>query len=126
MERRRLGNYGELLARRILEDRGYLILHRKYQTRYGEIDLIARDGNQLVFIEVKTRMSKAFGTGLEAITKRKRVHLLRTAYCYLQQHAFQDAPCRFDIITLNLDGRGKLVDYQLITDAFGVEGGNYY
>ena len=126
MNRRRLGNYGELLARRILEDRGYIILHRKYQTRYGEIDLVARDGNQLVFIEVKTRISKAFGAGLEAITKRKRAHLLRTAYCYLQQHHYQDCPCRFDIITLDLDYRGKLVDYQLITDAFGVEGGNYY
>ena len=126
MERQRLGNYGELLARQILEDRGYRILHRRYKTRYGEIDLIARDGNQLVFIEVKTRMSKAFGTGLDAVTKQKRIHLLRTAYCYLQQHAYRDQPCRFDIIALNLDDRGKLVDYQLITGAFDVEGGNYY
>ena len=126
MERRRLGNYGEMLARRILEGRGYRILHRRYQTRYGEIDLIAHDGNQLVFVEVKTRISKAFGTGLEAITKRKKAHLLRTAYCYLQQHAYRDQPCRFDIIALLLDNRGELVDYQLITDAFGVEGGNYY
>ena len=126
MDHRRLGNYGEMLARRILEDQGYEIIHHKYYTRYGELDLIARDGNQLVFIEVKTRISKAFGSGLEAITKRKRVHLLRTAFCYLQQHNYQDFPCRFDIITLNLDHQGKLVNYQLITDAFGVEGGNYY
>lgn len=126
MERRRLGNYGELIARRILEDRGYVIMKQKYYTRYGEIDLIARDGKHLVFIEVKTRISKAFGSGLEAITKRKRRHLLRTAYCYLQQHNYRDCACRFDIITLNLDHQGQLLDYQLITDAFGVEGGNYY
>ncbi|HHT49407.1 MAG TPA: YraN family protein [Firmicutes bacterium] len=126
MERRRLGNYGELLARGILKREGYLILQRKYYTRYGEIDLIARHGDQLVFIEVKTRISKAFGSGLEAITKRKRLHLIRAAFCYLQQHQYQDYPCRFDLITLNLDEQGKLIDYQLITNAFGVEGGNYY
>ncbi|HBL35477.1 MAG TPA: YraN family protein [Firmicutes bacterium] len=126
MERRRLGNYGELIARRILEDRGYLILHHKYYTRYGELDLVAKEGNELVFIEVKTRIDRSYGSGLEAITKKKRAHLIRTAFCYLQQHHDQDLPCRFDIIALKLDQRGQLLDYQLIKDAFGVEGGNYY
>jgi putative endonuclease len=126
MERRRLGNYGELIARQILEDRGYQILHDKYYTRYGELDLVAREGNELVFIEVKTRINQSFGSGLEAITKKKRAHLIRTALCYLQQQHNQDLPCRFDIIALNLDQRGQLLDYQLIPDAFAVEGGNYY
>lgn len=126
MDRRRLGNYGEFIARQILEERGYLILHQKYYTRYGELDLIAKDENHLVFVEVKTRIGKAYGDGLEAITKRKRNHLVRTALCFLQQHCYSDLPCRFDIIALNLDRQGNLLDYQLITDAFRVEGGNYY
>lgn len=126
MERRRLGNYGELIARQLLEDRGYRILHHRYYTRYGELDLVAREGNTLVFIEVKTRIDQTFGSGLAAITKKKRAHLIRTALCYLQQHHNQDLPCRFDIIALNLDQRGQLLDYQLIPDAFRVEGGNYY
>ena len=126
MDHRRLGNYGEMLARRILEDQGYEIIHHKYYTRYGELDLIARDGNQLVFIEVKTRVGQEFGSGLEAITKKKKQHLIRNALAYLQQHHDPDLPCRFDVIALDLDRRGQLLDYQLITNAFGVEGGNYY
>ena len=63
MDRRRLGNYGEFIARQILEERGYLILHQKYYTRYGELDLIAKDENHLVFVEVKTRIGKAYGDG---------------------------------------------------------------
>ena len=126
MDRRRLGNYGEFIARRILEKKGYLILHQKYYTRYGELDLIAKDRNQLVFVEVKTRIDKDYGSGLEAITKRERKHLIRTALCFLQRHHYQDLSCRFDIIALNLDRQGNLLDYQLITDAFRVEGGNYY
>ena len=126
MDRRRLGNYGEYIACRILKERGYLILHQKYYTRYGELDLIAKDQNQLVFVEVKTRIGKVYGGGLEAITKRKRNHLVRSALCFLQQHNFQDLPCRFDIIALNLDRKGNLLDYQLITNAFEVEGGNYF
>src|SRR5690554_3665410 len=126
MDRRRLGNYGEYIARRILEERGYLILHQKYYTRYGELDLIATEDNQLVFVEVKTRIGKAYGGGLEAITKRKKNHLVRAALSFLQQHNYQDLPCRFDILALELDRQGKLLTYQLITDAFGVEGGNYY
>ncbi|HHW11629.1 MAG TPA: YraN family protein [Firmicutes bacterium] len=126
MDRRRLGNYGEFIARRLLEERGYRILHQKYYTRYGELDLIAKDGTQIVFVEVKTRSGKAYGGGLEAITKRKRNHLVRAALYFLQQHNYQDLPCRFDILALELDRQGKLLTYQLITDAFGVEGGNYY
>ena len=89
MDRQRLGNYGEFIARRILEKRGYLILHHKYYTRYGELDLIAKVQNQLVFVEVKTRIGKAYGSGLEAITKRKRNRLVRAALYYLQQNNFQ-------------------------------------
>ena len=125
MDRRRLGNYGGSSP----ADPGGTGLSDstpKYYTRYGELDLIAKDENHLVFVEVKTRIGKAYGDGLEAITKRKRNHLVRTALCFLQQHCYSDLPCRFDIIALNLDRQGNLLNYQLITDAFRVEGGNYY
>ena len=126
MFRKTLGNYGELMARTILEKRGYVIINVKFYTRYGEVDLIAKDRSELVFIEVKTRIGTAFGSGVEAITKKKRERMIRTAFRYLQEKNYQDIPCRFDILALNLDKKGRLLHYELITNAFGVEGGNYY
>ena len=126
MFRKTLGNYGELVARNILEQQGYLIIETRFHTRYGEIDLIAKHHGQLVFIEVKTRIETAYGTGLEAITRQKRKHLIRTALCYLQRKNYRDYPCRFDILALTLDHQGKLLRHELIVNAFGVEGGNYY
>ncbi len=126
MFRKTLGSYGEFLARNILEAQGYLILETRFQTRYGEIDLIAEHQGQLVFIEVKTRIGNAFGSGLEAITWRKRRSLIRAALCYLQRKNYRDCPCRFDILALTLNQQGEHLSHELITNAFGVEGGNYY
>ncbi len=126
MFRKYLGNYGEYTARKILENKGYIIIEARYYTRFGEIDLIAKDQDVLVFIEVKTRIGGHYGSGAEAITKKKKKHLIRTAFCYLQEKKYKDLPCRFDILALELDKKGALLQYELITNAFGVEGGNYY
>ncbi|NLW55436.1 MAG: YraN family protein [Firmicutes bacterium] len=126
MFRKTLGNYGELLARNILEEQGYQIIETHFQTRYGEIDLIAEHQGELVFIEVKTRVVTTFGSGLEAITRRKKRSLIRTALCYLQSKNYRDYPCRFDILALTLNQQGEHLRHELITNAFGVEGGNYY
>lgn len=126
MFRKTLGNYGEFLAKTILEEQGYLIIETRFYTRYGEIDLIAKHQEQLVFIEVKTRIDTAFGSGLEAITRQKRKRLIRTALCYLQNKNYRDYSCRFDILALTLNHQGKLLHHELISNAFGVEGGNYY
>ena len=126
MHQKRLGNYGEYLARVILEERGYIIRKTKYHTRYGELDLIAEDEGYLVFVEVKTRIGSKFGSGMTAVTKLKQKRLIRSALCYLLRKGIRNQGCRFDLLSLNLDSQGRLVDYDLVINAFEVEGGNFY
>lgn len=126
MYRKRLGDYGEYLARTILEEKGYFIRDAKYHTRYGELDLIATEGKYLVFVEVKTRIGQRFGSGLTAMTKTKQQSLIRSAGCYLWKKGLSNQACRFDLLSLTLDRRGKLRAYDLVVNAFEAEGGNYY
>ncbi len=100
--RQRLGRQGEALAARHLQACGYAILARNARTPYGEIDLVARQGDVVVFVEVKTRRSDAFGLPEEAITARKRAHLLDSARFYLQQHPELPANWRVDVIAIRL------------------------
>jgi putative endonuclease len=100
----RVGRWGEELAAGYLHQRGYRILERNARTPYGEIDLVAcQDGAApacTVFIEVKTRRSGAFGLPEEAITARKRAHLLAAARAYLQAHPDLNAGWRIDVIAI--------------------------
>ena len=95
-----LGRWGEETAARYLTARGYRILERNLRTPYGEIDLVARQGGQLVFVEVKTRTSHAFGYPEEAVTRRKQAHLLAAARHYLQDHPEQFADWRVDVVAV--------------------------
>ncbi len=95
-----LGRWGEETAARYLTARGYRILERNLRTPYGEIDLLARQGGQLVFVEVKTRTSRAFGYPEEAVTPRKQAHLLSAAQHYLQMHPEQPADWRVDVVAV--------------------------
>ena len=117
-----LGILGESAACREMERQGYEILARRYRTRYGEIDVIARHGATLVFIEVKLRASDACGGAFEAVTPIKRARLIRMATDYLsRQRRLADAPCRFDIVGVSGDGRGGL-RVEVLRDAFGMDG----
>ena len=97
--RRALGDAGESLAEAFLRSKGYAILARKYRTRGGEIDLIARDGDEVVFVEVKARGRSTFGYPEEAVDGAKMKKLVRTAEYYLQTLDV-DVPCRFDVIAI--------------------------
>jgi putative endonuclease len=110
----RTGASAEDAAARYLEERGLKVLARNYRCRFGEIDLIARDGKALVFVEVRYRSSAAFGGAIESITSAKRAKLLKTARHYMAaQNEFP--ACRFDAVLLNGDtGRAEW-----IRDAFG-------
>jgi len=113
-----LGKNGEDLACRELERRGYAILARRYRTRAGEIDIVARDGPTIVFVEVKTRDGRAFGEGAEAITALKRRRVARMALDYLMRHRLTDAPCRFDVVSIQFDaGRPAVEIFQNAFDA---------
>jgi putative endonuclease len=94
---------GEDLACAELRRRGYAILARRYRTRYGEIDVIARDGDAIVFVEVKARRDEAFGGGLAAVTAWKQQRIARMATDYLARQGLLDAPCRFDVVTVQFE-----------------------
>lgn len=107
------GQKGEARAALFLESNGLCIIERNYRSRYGEIDLIARDGKTLVFVEVRARKSDAYGGAAASITLAKRNKLTRTALHYLAS-AGSTPPCRFDAILLT----GEHNPVEWIKDAF--------
>jgi len=115
--RQRLGKEGEELAASHLARRGYTILERNFRTRFGEIDLVARKDDFLVFVEVRTRRGRSFGIPEESITPNKREHLIAAAEEYLQIHDLADALWRIDLAAVELDRSGRLRRFQVIENA---------
>lgn len=91
------GAAGEVLAARFLREKGYTLIAGNYHTRFGEIDIIARDGSYIVFVEVKTRSEKAMFTPREAVTQQKQQKIIRSAALYLERFPCELQP-RFDVI----------------------------
>ena len=112
-----LGISGENLACDALARQGYAILARRYRTRVGEIDIVARDGPTLVFVEVKTRTSEDFGIPAEAVTWRKQRRIATMARRYLSEHRLHGCLCRFDVVTV-LCRRGLLPVVEVVKNAF--------
>ncbi len=117
IERQHFGKYGEDLAVAELERRGYAIVDRRYRTHRGEIDIIARDGDTIVFVEVKARLTAECGTAAEAVTRRKQRQLVRMAAEYLARHRLAASPCRFDVVAV--DGMPGSARLTLFLGAFG-------
>ncbi len=108
MERnkRTVGTKNETVAADFLAKKGYTILEKNYRNRFGEIDLIAKDGGVLVFAEVKFRSTEAFGDPMEAVGYAKQKKISRTALYYYASHGYiENAPCRFDVVAIYGDGR---------------------
>src|SRR5688572_26319867 len=97
--RQTLGKIGEDLACRELERRGYAIVARRYRVRGGELDIIARDGPTIVFVEVKARLGRRFGGAVDAVTGLKRHRVARLALDYLTRHRLIECSCRFDVVS---------------------------
>ena len=112
-ERSKLGAQGERIAAAHLESLGLVIETRNYRTRYGEIDLVARDGAEIVFVEVRTKRSAAYGTPEESLTRRKQARLVHAAKEYLAAHALGTASWRVDFvaITLQPDGPARITHF---------------
>jgi len=110
----RRGQAAEQLAATFLQGQGLRITLRNYRCRFGEIDLIARDGKTLVFVEVRSRSTENFGGAAASITRVKRDKLLRSARHYLAQSRSAQ-PCRFDAVLI----RGDPPVVEWIRDAFG-------
>lgn len=100
----------------LLRSGGAVVLDRNYRTPRGELDLVVRDGEVIVFVEVRARRSDAHGTPAETVGPRKQASLLRAARAWLSAHALEDAPVRFDVVTLT---GAELEQISVIRDAFG-------
>ena len=104
MNKRRFGGQGEQDARAFLEKKGIRVLEMNFRRPTGEIDIVARQGKTLLFVEVKRRSSLRYGRPAEAVNRAKKAHILRTAMLYLQEKDLTDAPVRFDVVEVLPDG----------------------
>ena len=100
MSRRGFGSEGEHLVRDYLTGQGYVVLDMNYRRGPGEIDVIARKGDTVAFVEVKRRSSNRYGRPAEAVTPQKRQRIVRTAQLYLHEKHLEDVSARFDIVEL--------------------------
>jgi len=116
-DRQLLGKKGEDLAAKHLAQNGYKLVTRNYRCTLGEIDIIAQDGENLVFIEVKTRSGHSFGSPAEAVTRHKQQQILRVAQYYLQEKRCTDVPCRFDVVAVVIS-KSCQNQIELIVNAF--------
>jgi putative endonuclease len=116
VKRDKTGRFGETLARLKLLVSGYRIIETNYRTKGGEIDIIAKDRGELIFIEVKTKRSEDYGKPEEAVDQRKREKLSQLATAYISEKNLFDMPARFDVVAVDLAGiRPKI---KIIRDAF--------
>jgi putative endonuclease len=118
--RQNLGKSGENLAASELESRGYAIVARRYRTEHGEIDIIARDGETLVFVEVRRKSSDECGTAAESVTPAKQRRVIRMAVEYLWLHGLYDrCPVRFDVVAIDdlPDGTPQMIVHVAAFDA---------
>ena len=103
-----LGSKGEDIAVNFLKGKGYKILKRNYTTPLGEADIVARDNNTIVFVEVKARSSDAFGQPFEAVNHRKQEKLKKIALYYLKHNKIE-LPVRFDIVgIISKNGKNEI------------------
>jgi len=117
--RQRIGREGEETAARYLENKGYSIVERNFRSLHGEIDIIAKDGKTLVFVEVKTNVRGGFGEPEDRVDHRKQVKLGQAAAEYLQARELESIDCRFDVVAVSKAG-GK-TEIKHIEDAFWLD-----
>lgn len=99
-----IGFVYELRAARYVKKRGMRVLDKRFRAAGGELDLIAKDGDSIVFIEVKARPDKPLGAGVDAVGTDKRRRIQRAASVYLRQTGMEDLPCRYDILEFSRAG----------------------
>jgi putative endonuclease len=111
VDRKTLGALGENVAIRYLESHGYNIIARNFTSRFGEIDIVARDNNEIVFIEVKTRQNKKYGEAIEAVNYYKQVHIYKAAKYFLHLCNIDEAFSRFDVVEVYVLNRKTRINH---------------
>jgi len=115
-ERLDLGNLGERLALQKIKRLGYRCIEKNYRCTLGEIDLIAKDRDCLVFIEIKTRRGRSIGYAKEAVTQKKIRQISKVALAYMKANDCCDSKARFDVIAVNITGDRE--EIEVVKDAF--------
>lgn len=115
-ERLDLGNLGERLALQKIKGLGYRCIEKNYRCSLGEIDLIAKDRDCLVFIEIKTRRGRSIGYAKEAVTQKKIRQISKVALAYMKANDCCDTKARFDVVAVNITGDRE--EIEVIKDAF--------
>jgi putative endonuclease len=119
--RQQLGREGEAAARAALCARGYVILAERFRIAQGEVDIVARDDQTIVFVEVKTRRAGAYGGGAAAVTWRKQRTIVRVAEAFIARGRLAHLPCRFDVVSVEWPpGEGPRAE--IIRGAFDARG----
>jgi putative endonuclease len=108
--RRQLGNWGEEQAARYLRAQGYEIIERNWRCAAGELDLIAWEREHLVFVEVRTRRGRTYGTPEESVTPTKQAKLIELAQTYMQKHPELECAWRIDVVAVELKGGRPRID----------------
>lgn len=119
-----VGKRGEDIAVSYLRSQKFEILERNFRARGGEVDIIARDGNDIVFVEVKTRFGDCFGRASEAVDRVKQQRLVRAALFYLSRQSFKNENYRFDVVTIEVDRNRETFEDAVIShyrNAFLIE-----
>ena len=119
--RRSVGKRGEEEAARFLGKRGFAILDRNVRSHLGEIDLVARDGSTLVFVEVKTRRESEGDPPEASVTRGKQRRLGQLARQYLRWKRLSEVPCRFDVVGVTLDDEDRVTAVRHLPAAFEVD-----
>jgi len=116
-KRQQLGKDSEQLAVEYLQKEGYEILQRNYRIRSGEIDVVAKEKNTLVFIEVKSRSTTRYGHAIQSLTRQQQKRLSKTALTYMHQHKLKDQSARFDVVAIQKN-QYMGIEIRLIKNAF--------
>ncbi|HHP51110.1 MAG TPA: YraN family protein [Moorella mulderi] len=116
--RQRRGRKAEEAAASFLETQGYKIIARNFRCPWGELDVVALDGQEVVFVEVRSVTSLVFGPPQGSVDRRKRERLRRLALYFLQQRGWQNRPCRFDVLAVRLDRQERPMYIEHLKGAF--------
>ncbi len=119
MQKKELGKKGEEKALRFLKKKGYHLIEQNYVCKMGEMDIVTKEKDTLVFIEVKTRTSRAFGPPQLAVTKFKQRQLSKVALNFLKEKRLENIKARFDVVAVLLASEGE--EIELIRDAFDLQ-----
>lgn len=116
-EKNMTGESGERIAAAYLKKRGYRILRSNFRTPFGEIDIVAKLGRVIVFVEVKSRITSSFGPPYLSVTKTKERHIVKNALFYLKRMRISDADWRIDIVSVKLDHECRPESVEIIENA---------